>query len=83
MCFMVNGNMCCGVANNDLVVRLGEEGTAEGLKEPHARPFDMTGKTMKTFLFVSLAGCKTDTDLKAWVERAVRFARTLPTKKKG
>src|SRR5713226_8948460 len=32
VCFMVNGHMCCGVASKDLVLRLGEEGTAAALE---------------------------------------------------
>ena len=80
VCFLVNGHMCCGVSGKDLVVRLGEEGTIDGLEEPHTRPFDMTGKTMKTMLYVSLKGHEGDEDLRAWLDRAVRFARSLPPK---
>jgi len=78
VCFMVNGNMCCGVANNDLVLRLGEQGTAEGLQAPHTRPFEMSGRTMKTLLYVSPEGLESGDALEAWVERAVRFVRILP-----
>jgi TfoX/Sxy family transcriptional regulator of competence genes len=81
VCFMVNGHMCCGVASKDLVLRLGEEGTAAALEEPHTRPFGMTGKPMKTMLFVSPAGHRGDEALKAWLDQAVDFARSLPPQK--
>ena len=32
-CFMVNGHMCCGVLNNDLVLRLGQEEYEEQQEE--------------------------------------------------
>jgi hypothetical protein len=81
VCFMVNGHMCCGVASKDLVLRLGEEGTAAALEKPYTRPFDMTGKPMKTMLFVSPKGHRGDEALKAWLDRALGFARGLPPHK--
>lgn len=81
VCFMVNGHMCCGVAGEDLVLRLGEEGTAAALEEPHTRPFDMTGKPMKTMLFVSPNGHRGEEALKAWLDRAVGFVCGLPPQK--
>ena len=78
LCFMVNGHMCCGVASKDLVLRLGEEGTAAALEAAHTRPFDMTGKPMKTMLFVSPKGHRGGDALKAWLDQALGFARGLP-----
>lgn len=42
--FMVNGHMCCGVLNDDVVLRLGPERAAEALKSKHVRPMDFTGR---------------------------------------
>ena len=78
--FSIGGNMCCGVINDDLMVRLGEPGATAALGEPHTRPMDFTGSPLKTMLYVGPAGTKTDADLKAWLDRAVTFARTLPPK---
>lgn len=82
LCFTINGNMCCGIAGENLVVRLGEKGTTDGLKESNTAPFDLTGKTMKTMLYVLPKGCESEDNLKAWIERAVRFSRSLPVKEK-
>ena len=37
--FMLNGNMCCGVTNDDLMVRVGADGLEDALDQPHARPW--------------------------------------------
>jgi len=81
VCFMVDGHMCCGVASKDLVLRLGEEGTTAALEEPHTRPFDLTGKKMKTMLYVSPEGLRSDDALKEWLDQALGFARSLPPQK--
>ncbi len=42
--FMLHGHMCCGVINNDLVLRLGADGAGEALSQPFTRPMDFTGR---------------------------------------
>ncbi len=78
--FMANGHMACGVVKDFLCFRLGEEGAAEALGEPHTRPMDFTGKPLKTMIYLDPPGFKKDADLKAWVDRALTFARSLPPK---
>ena len=80
VCFMMHGHMCCGVAGDDLVVRLGEAGATAAVKEPHARPMDFTGKPMKTMVYVAPSGIRETDDLRLWVRRGVEFCRTLPPK---
>ena len=80
VCFLVNGHMCCGVNEKNLVLRFGEAGTKAALEEAHTRPFDLTGKTMKTMLFVSPKGHRSDVAMNAWVEQAICFAQGLPSK---
>ena len=41
--FLVNGQMCCGVLENDLVFRLTPEQADTALRQPHTRPIDFTG----------------------------------------
>ena len=53
LAFMLHGNMCVGVTNDDLMVRVGPEQHAELLALPHARPMDFTGRPMKGFVFVA------------------------------
>ena len=78
--FMIHGNMACGVARDDLMLRLGREGADEALKVRGVRPMNFTGKVIRTMVFVSADVLGDDEDLKAWVDKGVRFARTLEPK---
>ena len=78
--FLLGGNMCCGVIEDALVVRVGPEGYDDALAEPHARPFDFTGREMRGWVFVDPPGLAEDEDLAAWVERCLGFVETLPPK---
>lgn len=82
VCFMLNGNMACGVNKNDLIVRVGPEKHAAALARPHARPFDMTGKPMAGWVSVSSAGFAAEGDLQEWLRLGVDFASSLSPKKK-
>jgi hypothetical protein len=75
---MVNGHMCCGVSKTDLVLRLTPEEAVVALRQPDTRPMDFTGKPMKSMIYVSAIGTDSDQALAAWVESAVRLARTVP-----
>lgn len=78
--FMLAGNMCCGVAKDELMVRVGVEREAEALGDRHARPCDFTGRPMTGLVTVSTEGFRTDANLQRWVEMAVAFASSLPPK---
>jgi TfoX/Sxy family transcriptional regulator of competence genes len=82
LCFMLNGNMCGGVLDGDLIVRVMPEEYAAMMKRPHTRAFDFTGKPMKGFVVVAAPGCRSDASLKNWVAVGARCARTLPAKRK-
>ena len=80
LCFMVGGNMSCGVVGEELMLRAGKEGYEEFLTLPHAREMDFTGKPMRGMLYVGTKGIDDDSDLEAWVLRGVDFASSLPPK---
>ncbi len=81
LCFMVGGNMACGVTGDDaLMVRVGPEAYEKSLALKHARPMDFTGRPMKGFVFVEREGVSTKRNLRAWVGRGVAFAGSLPPK---
>jgi len=77
---MVAGNMCVGVMEEDLIVRLDPEEEAGAVAEPGARPFDFTGRPMRGWLFVSPDATAEDADLERWVRRAEDYAASLPPK---
>lgn len=80
LCFLLRGNMACGILDESLIVRVGLEKYENALKLPHTRKFDITGKSMKGWVMVSPEGHNTDERLSYWIEQGVAFALTLPAK---
>lgn len=80
LCFMASGNMACGIVKDELMVRVGPDRYEEALAEPHARPMDFTKRPLKGMVYVSTKGIRTDEGLKTWVDRGMKFARSLPAK---
>ncbi|MBI5074319.1 MAG: TfoX/Sxy family protein [Nitrospirae bacterium] len=78
--FMLTGKMCCGILKNDLMVRVLPERYKELLRNPAAREMDFTGRPMKGFLFISLDGLRSDSDLKFWIDESLRFIKKTPVK---
>ena len=78
--FMLQGNMCCGVHRDALIVRLGAEEAGRALAEPHARTFDLTRRPMKAWVLVDPQGLADDAQLEKWVDRAASYAGSLPPK---
>jgi TfoX/Sxy family transcriptional regulator of competence genes len=80
LCFLLNGNMCGGVAGEDLMLRVGPDAYEDALARPHAREMDFTGKPLRGMVYVDAKGVEEDDDLRAWLERGVAFAGGLPPK---
>jgi len=78
--FLLKGNMCCGVHRDSLIVRLDPADTSSALSEPHTRVFDLTGRPMKGWILVDPAGLSTAAQLGKWIDRASRYAGSLPAK---
>ncbi len=78
-CWIHEGNMAFGVANEEMLVRLGPDADAatEGVA-----PFDPMGKgkPMAGWFLVSQDDVAEDEQLEAWMDRALEFVRTLPPK---
>ena len=79
-CFMLNGNMCVGTWKDSLIVRLDKNRHEETLSEPHTKPADMNGRVMKGWALVGPAGIASDESLMLWVDRAAKYAGSLPAK---
>ena len=80
LCFMLHGNMACGVLGSELVVRVGKENLDDALSQDYSRPFDMTGRPMRSFVYVSADGLATDEALAKWAGRGIAYAEALPPK---
>jgi TfoX/Sxy family transcriptional regulator of competence genes len=81
--FLINGNMACGVTQNDMIVRVGPEASEQALAAPHTKPFGMTGRApMSGWVQVAPAGFPTDDALQEWIQQGLRYAASLPPKAK-
>lgn len=80
VCFLLYGNMACGILGDELIVRVGPARYVECLEMDAVRDFDITGRTMKGWIMVTPDGLETDEEIETWVERGVDFALTLPAK---
>lgn len=78
--FLLHGNMCVGVWKKFLILRIGLKKYEAALEEPYTKEFDITGRVMRGWVMVDQKGLAHDDDLKEWIEKAVRFVRTLPKK---
>jgi TfoX/Sxy family transcriptional regulator of competence genes len=78
--FLVNGNMCCGVTGTALMIRVGREGRDQALREPHARPMVLGGRSLSAFICVDPPGYAADDALARWVQRGLDFVAGLPAR---
>lgn len=80
ICFMLYGNMACGVLADTLIVRVPRDRTEAVLRRKYTRPFDFTGKAMRGFVVVEAAGTRLSQALSDWVNAACSCAGKLPHK---
>jgi hypothetical protein len=81
-CWMLNGNMLCGVEVGRFMFRVGKAREVEALTRPGARPMDITGKPMSGFVWVS-AEHAAGANLNAWISLATDYVRSLPPKRQS
>jgi hypothetical protein len=79
ICFLLNGNLLVDVWKDSLIARIGPDEGEAALRERHVRAFDITGRPMRNWVAVGPEGVEDD-QLKAWIDRATKFVRTLPKK---
>jgi TfoX/Sxy family transcriptional regulator of competence genes len=78
--FLLHGNLLVGVWEQSLIVRLGTEQARAALRQPHVKPFDITGRPLKGWAMVEPEGIDDDEQLQRWIEAAEEFVATLPAK---
>lgn len=82
LCFLLNGNMLCGVDNKSrLMIRVGPEKYESTLKLKHTREMDFTGKPLRGMLYIASDGVKRRDSISKWINMANEFVKTLPKKK--
>ncbi len=73
LCFMVNGKMCVGIVQEDLMARIAPEVKPQALARRGCREMDFTGKPLKGFVFVSPESLEHNEDLRYWIDLALAF----------
>ena len=79
VCFLVRGNMLCGVHEDRLMFRVGKAQDRKALARPGARPMDFTGRRYAGFVWVDPERCDARA-LKRWVAMAASYVASLPSK---
>src|SRR5687768_2287621 len=72
-CWMLNGNMLCGVEVGRFMFRVGKAQEPEALTRPGAEPVAFNGRPMGGIVWVN-ADAALDAGLDSWIELAARFA---------
>ena len=80
--FMVNGKMCVGVVNDELMCRIDPNMQEIALEKKGCRVMDFTGRPMKGFVFVSKKGMKTKKDFDYWIKLSLDFNKKAKVSKK-
>lgn len=78
--YLLNGNMCLGIHQDTLIVRVGVDAAEKLIAEDGVRPMDLTGKVMKGWATVEPAAMEDDESLRRFCECAVSFVKTLAQK---
>jgi TfoX/Sxy family transcriptional regulator of competence genes len=80
-CWMLHGNMLCGVEVGRYMFRVGKDLEMEALLRPGATPMDITGRPMRGFVWV-LESSAAGRQLESWIDLAARYVSELPPKKR-
>jgi hypothetical protein len=80
--YLYQGNMCFGIHQESLILRVTTEKSAELLKNDYFSEFDITGRPMKGWVLVSPDILETEEHLLDTLSLGFNFAKTLPRKNK-
>ena len=81
-CWMLNGNMLCGVEVGRYMFRVGKDLEAQALGRPGAAPMDITGRPMQGFVWVR-ANRAEGKNLDSWIDLAAEYVGALPPRKRS
>jgi TfoX-like protein len=81
LAFLIGGNMAVSASSQGgLLLRVDPAETGSLVAEPHVRRFEMRGREMDGWLRIDPEAITSDEELRAWVDRGVTYARSLPPK---
>lgn len=82
VCYMLNGKMCVGVAQDEMMCRIGPDAYEAALERTGCREMVFTGKPMKGYVFVNEEGMKGKKDFEYWIGLCVDFNKKAKASKK-
>ncbi|MDA0586601.1 MAG: TfoX/Sxy family protein [Planctomycetota bacterium] len=80
LCFLLNGNMLCGVDKDGGMARVGKEHGAAALELPGVDPLSFTGRKMGGMVDVSEGALKDNSVRKVVLSLAREFVGAMPAK---
>jgi TfoX/Sxy family transcriptional regulator of competence genes len=82
LAFLVGGNMAVAASHDGgILVRVDPDEGERLVARKEARPMEMRGRSMSGWLRVDPEHVRTKPQLRKWVERGTRYARSLPRKR--
>lgn len=88
LCFMVAGKMCIGVDINKntgisrIIARIGEDNYQQALQKNGCSEFNITGRAMKGFVFVSAEEIDMQKELEYWTQLCLDYNPFAKSRKK-
>lgn len=82
ICYMVNGKMCLGIIDDEMMCRIGPDFYEAALEKKGCREMDFTGRPMKGYVYVSEEGMKTKKGFDYWVGLCLEFNKKAKAGKK-
>ncbi len=79
ICWLLDGNMLCGVEVGRYMFRVGKAQEREALSRPGAEIVSFAGRAMGGIVWVAAESCH-QAGLESWILLAERFAGSLPPK---
>ncbi|NBQ27697.1 MAG: hypothetical protein EBU18_06980 [Rhodobacteraceae bacterium] len=80
LCFLLYGNMLCGVHKDGMMYRVGKDHHDAALAIDGAHDMMFTGRKMSGFIDVDADAVDDDEKRKAWLGMAFDFVSNLPAK---
>lgn len=83
--FMVNGKMCVGIIQDEMMCRIAPELHESSIEKPGCRTMDFTKKPMKGYVMIDEQGMKKKSDFNYWISLSLSYnsiAKASPKKSK-
>lgn len=80
LCFLLNGNMLCGVHKGGAMFRVGKDNEAAAMAMDGAGPMEFTGRKMGGMIDVTDESLANDTSRAEWLRLSLDFVKPMPAK---